>query len=65
MSNIKTLEEIVSLLECYANDVRDKYVKCALQANLIKYRKELDAEYSKNALAVVEHKIAHLVRRLK
>lgn len=65
MSNITVLEEIVSLLECYANDVRDKYVKCALQANLIKYRKELDAEYSKNALAVVEHKIAHLVRKLK
>lgn len=65
MSNITVLEEIVDLLECYANDVKDKYVKCAFQANLIKYRKELETEYNKNALAVVEHKIAHLVRKLK
>lgn len=65
MNNIKVLEEIVELLECYANDVQDKYVKCAFQANLIKYKKELETEYNKNALAVVEHKIAHLVRKLK
>ena len=65
MNNIKVLEEIVELLECYANDVRDEYVKCAFQANLIKYKKELETEYNKNALAVVEHKIAHLVRKLK
>lgn len=65
MTNIKVLEEIVKLLERYANDVQDKYVKCAFQAKLIKYKMELDNEYSKNALAVVEHKIEHLVRKLK
>lgn len=64
MSNISVLEEIVELLECYVNDVQDKYVKCAFAANLVKYKKELENEYNKNALAVVEHKIAHLVKKL-
>lgn len=65
MSNISVLEEIVATLESYIDDVKDKYVKCAFQATLIKYKKELETEYNKNALAVVEHKIAHLVKRLK
>lgn len=65
MSNISVLQEIVELCEEYANDVKDKYVKSAFHANLIKYRKELEDELHKNALAVVEHKLAHLVRKLK
>jgi hypothetical protein len=65
MSNIAVLEQIVELIEAYLNEVKDKYVRCAFQATLIKYRKELEDAYHKNALDVVEHKIAHLVKKLK
>ncbi len=65
MSNITVLEEIIGLLESYVEEVKDVYVKAAFQANLVKYRKQLADELNKNALAVVEHKIAHLVRKLK
>jgi len=65
MSNIVVLEQIVELIEAYLNEVKDKYVRCAFQATLIKYRKELEDAYHKNALDVVEHKLAHLVKKLK
>ena len=67
MSNITVLGEIIEVLESYLldDDVKNIYIRCAFQATLIKYKKQLSDEYNKNALDVVEHKIEHLVRKLK
>jgi ribosomal protein S17E len=66
MNRIQVLEAIVEELEGYVNgeDIKDKYIKSAFHATYIKYKKDLEDEYHKNALAVVNHKIAHLVKKL-
>lgn len=64
MSNIKVLEEILEELYQLDGTVQDKYVKCAVQANLIKYKRELELEYQRNALAVIEHKLKKLTDKL-
>jgi hypothetical protein len=65
MSNMTVLEQIIDTLAELDSVAKDKYIKCAISANLIKYKKELETECRKNALAVVEHKIVHLVKKLK
>lgn len=65
MSNINVLEDIIFKLETIATEATDKLIISAARANEIKYRKMLSEELNKNALAVVEYKIAHLVKRLK
>lgn len=65
MSNIKTLEEILSKLRQLDRAVKDTYVKCAVQANIIKYQKQLEEEHKKNALDIVAYKLRHLTEKLK
>lgn len=65
MSNIKVLEEILEELHYLDGSVKDKYVKCAVQANIIRFTKHLDEEHKKNALDIVEYKIKHLTEKLK
>lgn len=65
MSNIKVLEEILEELYYLDSTVKDKYVKCAVQANIIRFKKHLDEEHKRNALDIVEYKIKHLTEKLK
>lgn len=65
MNNMIVLEEILKELHELEWRVTDKYIKCAVQANLIRYKRDLEKEREKNALRVVEHKIKHLTSKLK
>lgn len=65
MSNIKVLEEILEELYQLDGTVQDKYVKCAVQANIIRFKKQLEDEHKKNALDIVEYKLKHLTEKLK
>lgn len=65
MSNINVLEQILEELIDLDAVARDKHIKCAISASIIKYTKQIEDEKQKNALRVIEHKISHLVRKLK
>lgn len=64
VNNIWVLENIIEELMVLEDVVEDRYMKSAVQANLIKYRNELETERAKNAMAVVAHKIKHLTNKL-
>lgn len=64
MNNIKVLEEILEQLYYLDGTVKDKYLKCAVAANIIKYKKQLEDIHNKNALGIVEYKIRHLTSKL-
>lgn len=64
MSNISVLEQIITELERLQTAGKDQYFLAAVSANLIKYKKQLQDELSKNALEVVEYKIRHLTSNL-
>jgi hypothetical protein len=65
VGNIKIMEEILEELRMLDSKVTDMYVKCAVQAYITKYQNEINQLHKQNALSIVEHKIAHLVRKLK
>lgn len=64
MGNIKILEEILEQLYYLDGTVKDKYIKCAVGANIIKYKKQLEDIRSKNALDIIEYKLKHLTDKL-
>lgn len=64
VSNIKILEEILEQLYYLDGTVKDKYIKCAIGANIIKYKKQLEDIHSKNAMNVIEYKLKHLTDKL-
>ena len=64
MNNISVIEDIIEELKVIGNKARDPYIIAATQALTIKYKKELQDERNRNALEIVEYKIAHLVKQL-
>lgn len=65
MSNINVLNQIIDELEDLLIGTNDKYLVCAIQANLIKYGQMLEKEKQQNAIDVIEYKIRHLTGKLK
>lgn len=65
MNHIAVLEEIVDELERIARIATDKYIIAAAQANLIKYKRELELAEQQNAMDIIEYKITHLIKKLK